>query len=137
MASGGFREVLSDPDAPAGPEKVIFCSGKICYELFQRRKDLEAGNIAIVRLEQLYPFPETQLSEIMEGFDSSPKCLWVQEEPENMGAWRFVRQLFYDKLKTYLEYIGRKPYPSSATGYPGVFKKEQNEILAGAIPDGE
>jgi len=78
--------VLEDPEADAAAAGVVFCSGKIFYDLLQRRRDLGRADVAILRFEQLYPFPQSQLRMVVKRFKQAQKFFWSQEEPENMGA---------------------------------------------------
>ena len=128
-----FQPVLDENAAVNSPEKILFCSGKIYYELFMRRKELEFYDIAIVRLEQLYPFPENQLKKVIQKYQDAKKWYWVQEEPENMGAWRFVRPRLQKLSGTSISYIGRQAASSPATGFPAIYKQEQSEIISQAV----
>ncbi len=133
LTQGTFRGVLEDPEADGGAATVLFCSGKIFYDLLQRRRELKRPEVAIVRLELLYPFPQSQLRMVIKRFKQAQQFFWVQEEPENMGAWRFIRHRLEAVVGTPLTYIGRKESPTPATGFPHVFRREQAEILDRAI----
>jgi 2-oxoglutarate dehydrogenase E1 component len=90
LATGGFQEVIDDPKAKAAKvDTLVLCSGKIYYELTSKAAELGAENMAFVRVEQLYPIPEKQLSDVI-GKYKAKNLLWVQEEPANMGAWSFM-----------------------------------------------
>ena len=110
------------PDvAPPGRtkiERVLLCSGKIYYELEQKRADLKRDNVAIVRVEQLYPLPKEPLKAALADCADGTPVFWVQEEPENMGAWRFLRGNFGDRLFDRLPLAGiyRQSAASPATG---------------------
>jgi len=107
FTKGGFREVMDDVTAkPKGVKKVVFCSGKIFYELQERTK---MKDLAIVRIEQLYPFPRHQLSKIIAKYKHAETWLWVQEEPQNMGAWSYILQNF---TEVPLNLIARPPSAS-------------------------
>lgn len=134
LAAGRFQEVLADPEGPERPKRVLLCSGKIYYELVQRRQETEGKETAVVRLEQFYPFPEKRLQEALEPFDNAEEWIWVQEEPENMGAWRFVRPRLEDLLQTRVAYAGRPPSASPATGFPAIYKRQQKSVLESALP---
>jgi 2-oxoglutarate dehydrogenase E1 component len=133
LAEGTFRGVLEDPEADRAAETVIFCSGKVYYDLLQRRRDLDRRVPAILRMEQLYPFPQSQLKKALVAFKQAQRFLWVQEEPENMGAWTFVRPRLESVLGKPLAYVGRKESSTPATGFPHVFRREQAEILDRAV----
>jgi len=133
LAQGTFRGVMEDPEADSGAATVLFCSGKIFYDLLQRRRELKRSEAAIVRLELLYPFPQSQLRMVIKRFKQAQHFAWVQEEPENMGAWRFIRPRLEAVVSKPLSYIGRRESPTPATGFPHVFRREQAEILDRAI----
>jgi 2-oxoglutarate dehydrogenase E1 component len=129
LTGGGFQEVLDDVEKSEAAESVIFCSGKIYYELIQKRADLKRLDSAIVRIEQYYPFPEERLCQVALQYSQAKTWKWVQEEPENMGAWGFVRPLLGNILHQPLTYVGRKPSPSPATGFPRIYRRDQDAIL--------
>ncbi len=133
MTSGSFREVVDDPDRLKSVRRIIFCSGKIFYELLQRRRKIKNSDAAIVRLEQFYPFPEMQLKTAIQKYKQTRKYLWVQEEPENMGAWFFVRPRLEKLIGETIEYIGRKAASSPATGFPNIYRKEQTAVIDNAL----
>ena len=137
MTSGSFREVVDDPDRLKSLRRILFCSGKIFYELLQRRRKIKNSDAAIVRLEQFYPFPETQLKTTLEKYRQARKYVWVQEEPENMGAWSFVRPRLEKIIGKSLEYTGRKSASSPATGFPNIYRKEQAAIIDDALGPAE
>ncbi len=139
-----FQRVLGDPEAvrePGSVRRVLFCSGKIFYELLERREGELAGRggaapgIAIVRVEQLYPWPEAELAEQIQRFGAAGEFVWVQEEPANMGAWTFVRERLQDLLRPglRLRYAGRRESASPATGSLRVHRAEQQAILDAAF----
>jgi len=127
LASGGFRTVLDDPQADPGAVKtVLFCSGKIYYDLLERQEADQREDVAIVRLEQLYPLPEQQLQQIIEKYDGAERYLWVQEEPENTGAWSYLLRTF-DLAP--LDVIARRNSASPATGFHKQHVMEQENLL--------
>jgi 2-oxoglutarate dehydrogenase E1 component len=114
LAHGGFQEVIDDTQAdPAKVNKVVFCSGKIYYDLLEEKNKRSNDTIAIVRLEQLYPLPVLQMREIIKKYTNATIHLWVQEEPLNMGAWRFIHHEFKDVR---MKLIARPQSGSPATG---------------------
>ncbi len=127
FTEGRFREII--PDTTASPQKsvkkVLLCSGKIYYDLEERREQEKRKDVAIIRIEQLHPFPANQVSKQLAKYKGAKVC-WVQEEPENMGYWAYI-------LRTYrevnIEIISRKPAASPATGYGKMHGKEQEEIV--------
>ena len=133
LVSGRFQPFLKDTGANAGADEIIFCSGKIYYQLLQRREELNLSNKAIFRLEQFYPFPEKQIRANLKPYKKAKVFSWVQEEPENMGAWFFVRDRLEKITGKKLRYVGRKPSASPATGFPAIYKKQQEAISTEAL----
>ena len=114
FTTGGFQEVYDDPFVtPSRVEKVMFCSGKIYYDLLGEREKRGVENIAFIRMEQLYPVPYDALDVVLEKYKKVKKSYWVQEEPENMGPWSFILRRF---PKVTLELISRKSSAAAATG---------------------
>jgi 2-oxoglutarate dehydrogenase E1 component len=128
-----FAPVIDDPARPLEASKVLLCSGKIYYELVQRCRETSCKDIAIVRLEQLYPFPEAVLGSILSTYTKATSWAWVQEEPENMGAWQFVRHRFGELIGQPMTYIGRPAAASPATGFPNIYRQQQNAIADEAV----
>lgn len=133
---GRFAPVLDDEEDGLSKKKVIFCSGKIYYPLIDRRQQINADETAIVRIEQLYPFPEKALRPVIGRHGKAAVWTWVQEEPENMGAWQFMRSKLAPLLGKPLGYVGRNASASPATGFPKIYKTEQGAIVDQAIGDG-
>ncbi len=139
LTSGGFRASLDDPEVSDGAasavRRVIFCSGKVYYDLRAEREKRRDARTAIVRVEQLYPFPASELARILARFPSAGETLWVQEEPRNMGAFAFVEPHFAEKVAPgrTLRYVGRVASASPATGNASVHKKEMEAFLAEAF----
>jgi len=133
LAEPGFLEVLNEPADQGFVTKVLMTSGKIFYELRQRKQELEADDIAIIRLEQFYPFPKEQLQDRLSHYHNAKKWIWVQEEPENMGGYVFVRNQLDELIEGTLQYIGRKASASPATGFHNIFRQEQTAIIDQAI----
>lgn len=130
FTSGAFKEVIDDANAdPANITKVLFCTGKVYYDLNEKFKEEKVENTAIVRLEQLYPLPEKQIMELYHKYNKAV-WYWVQEEPLNMGAASFLRM----NLTAFnFGMIGRPASAATATGYSKVHKEEQAEILKTAL----
>jgi 2-oxoglutarate dehydrogenase E1 component len=111
------------------------CSGKIYYELDQRRRELKAGDTAIVRLEQFHPFDAAALKAALKPYAKVKQWCWVQEEPENMGAWGFLRHRLEELLGAPVNYIGRPAAASPATGFPAIYRQQQAAIGEKAFAD--
>ena len=140
LAEGSFQTVIPEVDAldPTKVERVVLCSGKVYYDLLQERRDREQENVVIIRLEQLYPFPEEQLLEALEPYTNIKDMVWCQEEPMNMGAWyssqhhmRRVLQLQSPGL--YLNYAGRDAAASPAAGYMALHIEQQQNLINDAL----
>ncbi len=130
FTSGRFQEVLGDNFAEAEQvEKVLLCSGKVYYDLLEEQQKSDRKDVAIVRLEQLHPFPKKQLDVELAKYPGA-KIYWVQEEPENMGYWNYMVRFMRRELE---DVVARKPSASPATGYNKVHVKEQKEIVARAF----
>jgi 2-oxoglutarate dehydrogenase E1 component len=130
FTNGGFKEVIDDPGADAASvKKVLFCSGKIYFDMAERQQKENRKDIAIIRLEQLYPLPYKQLEALYKKY-SRATWFWVQEEPLNMGAASFLQM----NLKS-INYgvISRQPSASTATGYNKIHQQEQAEIIETAF----
>lgn len=127
FTNGGFREVIDDSAVdPKAVKRIAFCSGKVYYDLSEDRAKKGVTDTAIIRLEQVYPLPLTQLRALLKKYSKATEFFWVQEEPENMGAWSFVQRVFRDVPLTY---IGRDEAASPATGFSKKHGKEQQDIL--------
>jgi len=127
-----FRRVLMDPEPPKKSiERVLMCSGKVAYDLMAARRERERDDVLIVRIEQLYPLPLPRLErEFAEIPDGTP-VFWVQEEPENMGAWTYMRYHFSDDLLGRFPFIGitREASASPATGSASSHRLEQQDLM--------
>ena len=127
FTSGGFKEIIDDVfvDKPAEVTKVLFCSGKVYFDLAERQLKENRKDVAIVRLEQIYPLPAKQLDALYQKYNKAT-WFWVQEEPLNMGAAAFLQM----NLKG-INYgvISRQPSAATATGYAKVHAQEQAEII--------
>lgn len=121
-----FNEVLDDNADAKKVTRLAFCSGKVYYDLIERREKEGADDIAFIRLEQLYPFPKKQVDAILKKYSKAKEYLFVQEEPENMGPWRFVD----GNLRSLnLRYVGRDAAASPATGFAKRHAQENEEIM--------
>ena len=124
-----FHEVLDDAKADAKKvTRLAFCSGKVYYDLIERREKEGADDIAFIRLEQLYPFPQKQVDVILKKYNKVKEHIFVQEEPENMGPWRFVDKCL---RSLNLKYVGREEAASPATGFAKRHAAENEEIMTG------
>jgi len=133
LTKGSFQEILDHGTNKKTCRRIIFCSGKIFYELFQRLQDLKSPDISIIRLEQFYPFPHKQLEEVVAEYSRAKEWYWVQEEPRNMGGWDFVRSRLASLVHKHLKYVGRDEAASPATGFHNLYKRQQAAIIEDAV----
>ena len=136
LTAGGFQPVLDDPAVGAadGVTRLVFCSGKLYYELAAAAGELKTDRPAIVRIEQLYSFPELQVREVLSRYPQLQTVVWAQEEPRNMGAWSWVAPRLSECLAGRpLVYAGRPERASPAEGYHHAHSIEQARILAVAL----
>ena len=138
LSDGEFQPVLIDPleDDRASVERVVLCSGKIYYELLETRNALELDGVSIHRIEQLYPIDEVVLETLLDGYSKGVEVIWAQEEPENMGAWPYLKVRFGTEWAggmRHVDVVARVPSASPATGSSTNHKREQKELLHRAI----
>ena len=140
LAEGSFQTVIPEVDAqdPANVERIVLCSGKVYYDLLEKRRAEGREDIAIVRLEQLYPFPEDDLIEVLAPYKNVKHIVWCQEEPMNQGAWycsqHHMRRIIggHDKSLV-LEYAGRDASAAPACGYASMHAEQQAKLLQDAF----
>ena len=137
LADGTYRNVIDEIDdiKTDDVKRVIFCSGKVYYDLLQERRKQEQKDVAIVRVEQLYPFPHEEMDEIIEKYKHVKDFVWCQEEPQNQGAWYCSQHHFWNSIPkgANLTYAGRKASASPAVGYNSVHLKEQQALVDDAL----
>ena len=133
-----FQEVLDDPtvEDASKVKRVLLCSGKVYFDLAKRKQEDERSDVAIVRLEQLFPLPQQQLRDLVQRYQGA-EFIWVQEESRNAGAWSYLSEQFlYNErlgLELKLRYVGRPATASPATGYKPVHTREQEELVERAF----
>ena len=134
FTQGAFASVLDDRGAPDVVNRVILCTGKIAHELMDER-DAQGAPAAVVRIEELYPWPEAQLFSVLDRYPDAKQVWWVQEEPANMGAWNYIHirlhRVLRDRAK--LKHVSRAPSASPASGSSKVHDAEQRALLAAAF----
>jgi 2-oxoglutarate dehydrogenase complex dehydrogenase (E1) component-like enzyme len=139
LADGRFEPVLEDPSAEAGKvRRIVLTSGKLYYDLVKGREELKADHVALIRVEQLYPVPGAELARALSRFALTADLVWAQEEPRNMGAWRFLREQFLEGIvpdpgKRVPRYLGRHASASPAPGSHKVHLAEQEAIVREAL----
>jgi multifunctional 2-oxoglutarate metabolism enzyme len=129
LSSGQFREIIEDTINPAPVRRIVFCSGKVYYDLLAARAKQQANHVALVRVEQLYPFAYDQVRDAVQRYASDADLVWVQEEPRNMGPWRFVSTRFPRPIR----YVGRPENPSPSTGSKKRHDQEQTDLVNEAL----
>ena len=126
LAKGSFQEIIDDTIHPEQVKKVVFCTGKFYYDLLSERKSLQRNDIALVRVEQLFPLHEEKLQEVIDRYSNAERYVWAQEEPRNMGAWGFMLQRF---TRVKLEVASRKYYAVPAAGSKARFEKRHKKVI--------
>lgn len=135
LTKGGFQEVIDDANATVkATRRVVFCSGKVYYDLLERQETDKESGVAVVRVEQLYPFPQKQLDAVIAKYKNATELVWLQEEPENMGAWSYLLRTW---ANAELKLIAREASASPATGSHKQHDKEQHAIIEKAFAKSE
>jgi len=137
LATGGFQPLIDDSEISdrEAVKKIVFCSGKVFYDLVEARKKTEDRSVAVVRLEQFYPFPLTAIRETLAKYPNAGQLVWAQEEPQNMGGWTFVQERLENLLPSCErpQYVGRSASASPATGSYSIHQREQTELVTKAL----
>lgn len=141
LSGGSFQPVLDDPSLTAdrsAVHRLVLCSGKVYYDIVGHDERPRAGGVAVVRLEQLYPFPVEAVAGLVASYAGVREIVWAQEEPQNMGAWRSIRHRLDDAARTGssvagVTYLGRPWRAAPSEGYPTAHQQEQNRIARAAL----
>jgi 2-oxoglutarate dehydrogenase E1 component len=140
LSDGTFHPVIGEVDAMDAlrVERVVLCSGKVYYDLLERRREDRAEEVAIVRLEQLYPFPEAELGQVIAPYTNLKDVVWCQEEPMNQGAWyssqhHMRRVILKHSEDLYLSYAGREASAAPAAGYMQMHIQQQQRLVEDAL----
>ena len=134
LTSGHFREVIDDTVAPDRVKRVVLCSGKVYYDLLAKRDEFnKTRDVAILRLEQFYPWPDKALKAALDRYPAATEWVWAQEESHNMGGWSFVAPRLKDLTGHDFDYVGRDASASPATGSHTIHDSEQQELVEAAI----
>jgi 2-oxoglutarate dehydrogenase E1 component len=136
LANGEFATVIDDIDktAPAGVRRVVLSSGKVYFDLLKARRAAKTEDVALVRVEQLYPFPVAEMETLLARYPNAREVVWCQEEPLNLGAWYQIRHRLQTLVgKRELLYAGRKPAAAPATGITKIHEVEQRELIEAAL----
>ena len=136
LASGCFQSLIDDPlgfERPERVKRIVLCSGKVYYDLLEERERRfeDPGMVALVRLEEIYPWPQVKLAAVIERYGNASTVVWAQEEPSNMGAWTFARDRLQAELRPTqkLIYAGRRASASTATGSMRIHRAEQVALV--------
>lgn len=140
LAEGSFETIIGETDesiVPAAVKRVILCSGKVYYDLTAGRRERERSDVAIIRVEQLYPFPHKTLEGILKSFPNATQFVWAQDEPQNQGAWFYVEHHIEEQLRSdqKLSYAGRPPSASPAVGYYDKHYAQLQDLISAAFGD--
>jgi len=137
LVEGQFHNLIDeqDPIPPAGVRRLVLCSGKVYYDLLEQRRADKAGDVALVRIEQLYPFPADEYQSIIDRYANAREVVWCQEEPQNQGAWYQIRHRLQAALghNHTLHYAGRDSAAAPATGVHALHLKEQQALVQAAL----
>ena len=137
LAEGTFFNVLPETDAlnAKNVRRVVICQGKVYYDLLSKRREQKLEDIALIRLEQMYPFPAEEVKKVFASYAHVKDWVWCQEEPRNQGAWLSVAEPISAVLPVgcSLNYVGRKDYSSPAVGYASLFHEEQSALINQAL----
>jgi len=138
LATGSFRAVIPDPTSGADVRRLVLCSGKVYYDIVGHDKRPRTDDVAVARLEQLYPFPVEAVAGLIAGLPRLEEIVWAQEEPQNMGAWRSIRHRLDDAARSSssvggVAYVGRSWRASPSEGYPTAHQREQDRIVRVAL----
>jgi 2-oxoglutarate dehydrogenase E1 component len=134
LQDGHFQEVLDDPRPPSSPRRLVMCSGKVFYDLIEARERDGVEDVAVVRIEQLYPFNEALFSRLVEPYRNAEEVIWAQEETKNRGAWSYMLQRLLELLPDRrIRYVGREPSASPATGSLRVHREQQEHLVRQAL----
>ena len=137
LASGGFYTLIDEVDdiKPVGVTRVVLCSGKVYFDLLKSRREAKADTVAIIRVEQLYPFPADEYEAIIRKYSNAREIVWCQEEPQNQGGWYQIRHRLQQPLKVSHEllYAGRPGAAAPATGIPALHEQQQRNLVAAAL----
>ena len=129
FTTGGFQEVMDDRKAPKTADTVVLCSGKVYYDLLEKFEGRTPKNMAVVRVEQLHPFPADSIAKVLKGYARDAKLVWLQEEPRNMGGWTFMNEHMHLHGLGSLHYVGRSSSASPASGSPAVHQQRHDALL--------
>jgi 2-oxoglutarate dehydrogenase E1 component len=137
LTGSGFQTVIDEIDEikPSAVTRIVFCSGKVYFDLLKSRRDAKVDSVAIVRIEQLYPFPSEEYAAVLQKYSNATEIVWCQEEPQNQGSWYQIRHRLQSKLDTKHEllYAGRAGAAAPATGIAALHEQQQKNLVTAAL----
>jgi 2-oxoglutarate dehydrogenase E1 component len=137
LTQGGFARVIDEADDLAPPQvrRLVFCSGKVYFDLLKARRKDNIRDVALVRIEQLYPFPTDEYEAVLQRYPNAREVVWCQEEPQNQGAWYQIRHRLQELLsgRRQVLYAGRAPAAAPATGIAKIHEAEQQALIHAAL----
>ena len=137
LSAGGFANIIDELDElqPEKVERVVFCSGKVYFDLLRTRRAAGSSNVALVRIEQLYPFPVLEYQAVLARYPNAVNLVWCQEEPQNQGAWYQIRHRLEDLAgeRRAVYYAGRASASAPATGLARLHEAEQRQLVQTAL----
>jgi 2-oxoglutarate dehydrogenase E1 component len=137
LSGSGFQTVIDEIDdiRPSAVTRIVFCSGKVYFDLLKSRRESKAESVAIVRVEQLYPFPSEEYEAIVQKYSNAREIVWCQEEPQNQGSWYQIRHRLQSKLGEHHEllYAGRAGAAAPATGIAALHEEQQKNLVTAAL----
>jgi 2-oxoglutarate dehydrogenase E1 component len=134
LVTGRFQEFLDDPLTPENPRRLVLCSGKVYYDLAAGREEMGVNDVAIVRVEQFYPFHTEFLERIITPYRGASEVVWAQEETQNRGGWSFMMPMLMELFPDHpIRYVGREPSASPATGSSIIHRQQQAELVRQAL----
>jgi 2-oxoglutarate dehydrogenase E1 component len=137
LSGNAFQTVIDEIDdvRPSEVKRIVFCSGKVYFDLLKSRRESKTETVAIVRIEQLYPFPSEEYEAILRKYPNAREIVWCQEEPQNQGSWYQIRHRLQSKLDADHEllYAGRAGAAAPATGIAALHEQQQKNLVAAAL----
>ncbi len=137
LSGSGFQTVIDEIDdiKPSAVTRIVFCSGKVYFDLLKARREATAESVAIVRIEQLYPFPSEEYEAVLRKYSNAREIIWCQEEPQNQGSWYQIRHRLQSKLNANYEllYAGRAGAAAPATGIAALHEEQQRNLVTAAL----
>jgi 2-oxoglutarate dehydrogenase E1 component len=137
LSGSGFQNVIDEIDdiKPSAVTRVVLCSGKVYFDLLKARREAKTETVAIVRIEQLYPFPSDEYEAVLRKYSNAREIIWCQEEPQNQGSWYQIRHRLQSKLGAQHEllYAGRAGAAAPATGIAALHEQQQRNLVTAAL----